>query len=115
QNINLSTVISVPTAAQRAGDFSQTFNSQGQPITIYDPASGHYDASGNWARDPFRGNKIPQNRIDPVGQAMANAYPLPNQNQTSTVNWQNNYYPGSNITWYHFYNFITRLDHTFSE
>lgn len=115
QNINLSTVISVPTAAQRAGDFSQTFNSQGNPITIYDPASGHYDASGSWVRDPFPGNKIPQNRIDPVGQAMANAYPMPNQNQTSTVNWQNNYYPGSNITWYHFYNFITRLDHSFSE
>jgi hypothetical protein len=114
QNINLSTVISVPTQAQRQGDFSQTKNGNGQLITIYDPASGHL-VGNNWVRSPFPGNIIPANRIDPVGQTLANSYPLPNTNQQAAVNWQNNFFPANNITWYHFYNTIGRIDHNFSE
>ena len=113
QNINLSTVISVPTPLQRQGDFSQTFNSSGQLITIYDPASGRL-VNGVWTRTPFPNNKIPSNRIDPVGQALANAYPLPNLNQNATLNWQNNYLPPSNITSYDFHNFEVRVDQNFS-
>jgi hypothetical protein len=112
--INLVTGTSVPTALQRQGDFSQTFNSSGQLITIYDPNSGHME-NGVWTRDPFPGNKIPQNEIDPVGQALANAYPLPNTNQSSTVNWQNNYL-GNNVTDDGpFHNVLARIDHTFSD
>jgi hypothetical protein len=114
QNINLSTVISVPTALQRQGNFSQTFNSSGQPITIYDPKTGHL-VNNQWVRDPFPGNIIPQNRIDAVGAALAAAYPLPNANLQSTVNWQNNYFPPSNITSYDFHNFNTRIDQNFGE
>ena len=29
-------------------------------------------------RDPFPGNVIPQNRINPVGRNVASIYPLPN-------------------------------------
>ncbi|WP_263350364.1 TonB-dependent receptor [Acidicapsa acidisoli] len=112
--INLVTGTSVPTALQRQGDFSQTFNSSGQLITIYDPNSGHL-VNGVWTRDPFPGNKIPANEIDPVGQALANAYPLPNTNQNATVNWQNNYL-GNNVTDDGpFHNVLARIDHTFSD
>ena len=42
-------------------------------------------------RDPFPGNVIPANRLDPVGRNVASIYPLPNgpgnfDNYTSTVN-----------------------------
>lgn len=114
QNINLATVISVPTALQRQGDFSQTFNSSGKLITIYDPKSGHL-VNNQWVRDPFPGNKIPMDRIDPVGAALAAAYPLPNANQQSAVNWQNNYFPASGITAYDFHNLDIRVDQNFSE
>ncbi|MEO8737104.1 MAG: carboxypeptidase-like regulatory domain-containing protein [Edaphobacter sp.] len=114
QNINLSTVISVPTALQRQGDFSQTFNSSGKLITIYDPQSGHL-VNNQWVRNPFPGNKIPVGRLDAVGAALAAAYPLPNTNLQSTVNWQNNYFPSSNITSYDFHNFDMRVDQNFSE
>jgi hypothetical protein len=114
QNINLSTVISVPTQAQRNGDFSQTLNSSGQQITIYDPSSGHL-VGNNWVRTPFPGNVIPASRIDPVGRILANSYPLPNTNLQGPVSWQNNFFPPTNITWYHFYNTIARIDHNFSE
>ncbi len=113
QNINLVSGTSVPTALQRAGDFSQTFNSSGALITIYDPATGR-NVGSTWTRDPFPGNVIPAGRIDKVGQALANAYPLPNTNSTATVNWQNNYL-GANVTTYTFHNLIARVDHTFSE
>jgi hypothetical protein len=104
---------SVPTALQRAGDFSQTFNSSGQPITIYDPATGR-NVNGTWTREPFPNNKIPAGRIDTVGQALANTYPLPNTNSTATVNWQNNYL-GTDVTNYTFHTLLARVDHVFSE
>ena len=47
-------ISSVPTVAQRAGDFSQTFNSAGQLMPIYDPATGQ-NVNGNWVRSPFPG------------------------------------------------------------
>ena len=54
----------VPTAAMRAGDFS------GNSFTIKDPLTGQ----------PFPGNVIPSNRLDPVAQNIINFYyPLPNQ------------------------------------
>lgn len=58
----------VPTALQRQGDFSQTFDTQGRLIPITDPLTGR----------PFPGNVIPANRIDPLGQAILNLYPAPN-------------------------------------
>ena len=42
-------ISSVPTPAQRTGDFSQTFNSAGQLNTIYDPATGQ-SVNGTWVR-----------------------------------------------------------------
>jgi hypothetical protein len=113
QNINLVSGTSVPTALQRAGDFSQTFDSNGNLIKIYDPSTGK-NVNGVWTRTQFPGNVIPPGQIDKVGQALANAYPLPNTNQTATVNWQNNYL-GANVTTYSFHNLIARVDHEFSE
>ncbi len=113
QNINLVSGTSVPTALQRAGDFSQTFNSSGALITIYDPSSGHL-VNGTWTRTPFAGNVIPPGQLDSVGKALANAYPLPNTNSTALVNWQNNYL-GANVTTYTFHSLLARADHVFSE
>ncbi len=86
QNTNLATGISVPTAAQRAGDFSKTFNSSGQLVTIYNPATGR-NVNGVWTRDPFPGNIIPASMMNFTGKALANEYPLPNSNQNALVNW----------------------------
>src|SRR5215472_12454711 len=59
-------VSSVPTLAQRSGDFSQTFNAAGRLTTVYDPTTGRLE-NGQWIRDPFAGNVIPATRIDPSG------------------------------------------------
>jgi len=60
----------VPTAAQRTGDFN------GTGTTIYDPNTGSPDGSG---RTPFPNNVIPAARIDPAATYMANLIPQPNQ------------------------------------
>ena len=62
----LTFVSSIPTLAERAGDFSAA----GEPI-IYDPATGL----------PFPLNIIPPKRIDPTSQAYANLYPIPQSGQ----------------------------------
>jgi hypothetical protein len=58
----------VPTALERAGDFSQTRTSSGALIVVRDPLTGQ----------PFPGNVIPADRADPRGLAMLNLLPLPN-------------------------------------
>ena len=57
----------VPTLKERAGDFS------GLPVTIVDPIT----------KIPFPGNVIPANKINPVGAALANLYPVPNNTDPS--------------------------------
>ena len=58
----------MPTALERAGDFSQTTTTTGALIPIMDPTH----------RRTVPGNKIPTNRIDRTGAAMMNLFPLPN-------------------------------------
>src|SRR5260370_41620207 len=106
-----SRIGSVPSLAQRGGDFSRTFNNAGQLNPIYDPATGR-TVNGAWVRDAFPGNVIPANRIDPVGAKIANTYPVPNITPPGSVNWQNNYqYP--RFTQYFFPNVVTRIGHNF--
>jgi hypothetical protein len=73
----------VPTMLQRAGDFSQTRTGSGQLITIYDPLTTRPDPAGGFIRDPFPGNVIPSDRIDPIAKAILEYYPLPTNANTS--------------------------------
>ena len=70
-------VYTVPSALERTGDFSQSRTADGRPITIYDPLTTRLE-NGQYIRDPFPGNVIPANRIDPVALALLQRVPLPN-------------------------------------
>ncbi|MBN9658972.1 MAG: TonB-dependent receptor [Acidobacteria bacterium] len=72
---------SVPTAAQKAGDFSSTLTSTGQVVAIYDPLTTRIDPNNaaNYVRTPFAGNRIPANRIDAVSANVQSYYPAANQ------------------------------------
>ena len=81
--LQLSTM---PTALERAGDFSQTFNSLGQMRWIRDPilaAQGLACNVNTGGPGCFPDNKIPANRINPIGQRMLNLFPLPNATDPS--------------------------------
>ncbi len=105
-------VLTVPTAAERGGDFSQALNAKGQVIPIYDPASTTL-VNGAYVRQPFAGNRIPTSELDPVGLKMAAYYPLPNQaasNLAGANNFSGNYVdrPGANF-------YMIKGDHSFSD
>ena len=70
-------VYTVPTALERAGDFSQTRTADGRPITICDPLTTR-SVGGQFVRDPFPNNVIPTNRIDPVALSLLQRVPMPN-------------------------------------
>ena len=69
-----TTVLSVPTALEVAGNFSQSVYKNGTQQVIYDPLS----TNANGVRQQFSGNVIPASRLNPVGVALASYYPLPN-------------------------------------
>ncbi len=63
----------VPTAAERSGDFSALTTAAGSAIPIYDPATGR----------PFANNTVPAERIAPQARALLTYLPLPNLSGTS--------------------------------
>jgi trimeric autotransporter adhesin len=76
QRSTRNSVLTLPTAAERAGDFSQTRSSSGQLVTIYDPLTTR-TLNGVIIRDPFPGNVIPADRINGVARAMLASMPTP--------------------------------------
>jgi hypothetical protein len=81
---------SVPTAAERTGDFSALLSAKTNPATIYDPSSGVL--SGTLVqRSPFPNNIIPANLLSPVAKAYLNYFPSANGPGLATGNGQNNY------------------------
>jgi hypothetical protein len=70
--------VTVPTALERKGDFSQSVSSSNHaPVKIYDP---------NTNGQLFPGAVIPQSRIWAPGQALLNLYPTPNQPLAANAN-----------------------------
>ena len=73
----LDSFSTVPTAAERGGDFSDAVIASGQYAgmvpTIYDPLS-----SATGTRTAFPGNVIPPQRIDSAAQGLLQYIPLPN-------------------------------------
>ncbi|MGH9671645.1 MAG: hypothetical protein ACRD44_00555, partial [Bryobacteraceae bacterium] len=67
--------LNVPTAEQRAGDFSR-LGFRGSR-TIFDPATTRRTESGAIVREPFSGNRIPQHRFTSFGNEVLRLYPLP--------------------------------------
>ena len=75
ERTSYSSLFTVPTQAQRNGDFS----SFGTPI--YDPATG--DPATGRNRTAFPGNQIPPSRMSPIAQSLQSLIPLPNQPGTN--------------------------------
>lgn len=89
-----NTTTSVPTALQRAGNFSETRASNGQLVRIFDPFSTRAAGSG-FVRDQFPGNIIPSSMIDPVSRDVMQYYPQPNTTTNAVTNLNNFFNTGS--------------------
>jgi Outer membrane receptor proteins, mostly Fe transport len=73
--------VTVPTALERQGDFSQSLDSNRKLIVVNDPTT----------KQPFPANIIPASRINALGQAYLNLLPLPNAFDQNLTLGQYNY------------------------
>jgi hypothetical protein len=129
----------VPTAAERGGDFSDILGGPvpggsqypgvaynvllnpctGKPVLynqIFDPSTGTQISPGIFCRQPFANNAIPTAQFSPTAQKLFAGLPLPNQAPTSTdvLGYTNNYSysasaPNTNVT------YTIRIDQNLSE
>jgi len=105
----LTTLLTVPTALMHQGIFTESFAGAPAPI-IFDPATTRTDpATGQLVRDPFPNNRIPANRIDPIGQALLNLLPMPTFNDRLAGN-----YLANPVKTLDDYQGDLRIDHNFS-
>ncbi|MBL8229587.1 MAG: TonB-dependent receptor [Bryobacterales bacterium] len=95
--------LTVPTVAQRQGDFSGTLSNTGAVLPIFDPATT-VNQGGRFVRTQFPGNRIPASRLDPVALRLMPFYPLPNRAPDSIA--------GANNFRANFVNILTRNNFT---
>jgi hypothetical protein len=78
--------ISVPTAAERKGDFSQILQTDG--TKLYDPYSGAQNGTAI-SRSPLPNNRIPDTRFDTIAQKYLQFLPPPNTTPLRPDGYQN--------------------------
>jgi hypothetical protein len=123
ERISRASLQTIPTIAERTGDFSKTVDQAGLPLHICDPASTAanpaYDASqpvstGNleYLRTPFPDSRIPTSRFAPGIRQALTLYPMPNTDIGPF--FQNNYFvnsPQSDTA----DGFLFKIDHPFQD
>jgi hypothetical protein len=111
----------IPTLAERTGDWSSVVDAAGNLLPVYDPAATAANAAFDPARPvgrdnlqynrmPFPDNRIPAGRLDPVAREAVQHYPAPNTDAGPF--FRNNYYvfaPERNSA----NGVIFRVDHNF--
>ncbi|MEO7142536.1 MAG: carboxypeptidase regulatory-like domain-containing protein [Bryobacteraceae bacterium] len=107
-----TSTLTVPTALQAAGNFSQTLNASGKPILIYDPSTTER-VNGAYTRQPFPNNIIPASELDPVALKVMNYYPLPNRPASNLAGANN--FSGNEITRSPADFYMIKAEHNFSE
>ncbi|MFN7919687.1 MAG: carboxypeptidase-like regulatory domain-containing protein [Bryobacteraceae bacterium] len=86
-------IYTVPTAAERAGDFSRLLRLNSTRYQLFDPLTTRLDAaSGLFVRQPIAGNIISQNRIAnrKMYDFYSGVYPQPNNPSISDLDGNNN-------------------------
>jgi hypothetical protein len=90
----LPRTLTMPTALERQGDFSQSFNRDGSLRVIYDPWTSRFAPDGRTIiRDPFPNNRIPAERWDPLAARLMGSLWAPNSpgdDRTGLNNFQYN-------------------------
>jgi trimeric autotransporter adhesin len=96
----------VPTGAQRNGDFSQSTQSLGTsatgiPVVIFDPST----------HQPFANNTIPASRVSPIALGLLNFYKLPNEpGSANNYQWETSQVSDSDNVGFRVQRNITKVD-----
>ena len=102
------TTLTVPTEAERRGDFSQLLK-LGAQYQIYDPYTRRTAPNGRTQVDPLAGNLIPAGRLSPVGLNILKYYALPTV--PGTTDGSNNLPLPNEPERTAYYTHTARLDH----
>ena len=116
-NEPINIVATVPTAAERMGDFSGTQNPIYDPLQIQCSTGSSSSSAGTscvrpQVQDSGVLNKIPQGEIDTIGQAIINLYPLPTP---SLAGQEFNNFRLNTLSHAPDYQFDIKLDHQMSD
>jgi hypothetical protein len=108
----------MPTVAQRMGDFRGLLNAQGQPVIIYDPFTTRPNPNGSgFIRDQISCNGVLNvicpNRIDPVAARILTYLPAPTGVGTGPAQIDN--YAFAPVSRENSDQWSARIDHRFSE
>ncbi|MCA2969740.1 MAG: TonB-dependent receptor [Acidobacteriaceae bacterium] len=106
-------LLTVPTALQRQGDFSQTFDRTGRLNTIYDYTTTRTNPTGGFIRDPFPGNRIPSTRVHPISARVVPFWGESNRPGEGASLVNNYFRVGKSIT--NSDNWFGRIDHILSD
>ncbi len=99
----------VPTALEKAGDFTQTYDSAGDLVSIYDPNT--YDSTTG-LRTQYASNKIDPSTWNPIATNVLPFYPTPTSAGDGPEHASNFYWLGkTNQSWYEE---DIRIDHNFT-
>ncbi|MGI8743128.1 MAG: carboxypeptidase regulatory-like domain-containing protein [Bryobacteraceae bacterium] len=114
----IPTLTSVPSLAERNGDFSKAgfniynpFSTQLNPA--FDPTKGDSASNPQFIRSQFQNNMIPAGMFNAVGLAIIRSFPAPNFGSPDAV--VNNYLASPNLSEDHFRNWIARVDQAFGQ
>jgi hypothetical protein len=108
-----TSLFTVPTEAERAGDFSRSLDASGRMIAIFDPFNP-VTVNGRVTRTAFPGNRMPASSIDPVSRAFLSKFvPAPNRAgdpNSGTNNVARNISAANDLN-----NYTVRIDHSIGE
>jgi hypothetical protein len=105
-------ILTVPTQKMRNGDFSDLL-ALGPQYQIYNPFTIRPSTTaGRFVRDPFPGNVIPRELLNPVALKIMEFFPLPNV--AGTADGQQNYQNPTAVAFETYYTATGRVDHNIS-
>ena len=104
-------LFTLPSEQERRGDFSEFLNLPLDRYVIYDPLTIRPSTGTRFTRDPFPGNMVPGNRLDPISRKLLAFYPAANMARDGRGfnNYQSS--PKNNND---FRQHMGRVDHNFS-
>ncbi len=109
-----SQVETMPTDAEKNGDFSGARTPEGALQTIYDPFSTKFDpTTSTVTRTPIPQNVIPQDRIDPTAHKLMSYLWSPN-NAGDDASGVNNF-KKAYAWWLHYWNISERVDYNIAD
>ncbi|MBM3740252.1 MAG: TonB-dependent receptor [Acidobacteria bacterium] len=108
QRAGSPSITTVPTALQRAGDFSQTFNAAGRMVAAADALTTRPDGT-TYIRDVFPGNRVPASRFSKIASNYLPVWPMPNAAGAPFTNLNNfsTFGAGGNNE----HQYVTKFDH----